>query len=827
MKNEKKFYEALENIFVGAPTEGEGGYINLLKIKERYYGKVIAKLKDEIEQDPVVTYSFKENFYDMLYNFFEKYFSECGSVYFVKTSNWQRVYEKVYNDNKDVVLFWKTHMLYYVKSDILFKNTYLKINDEKENSNYVFYFDVGSLKQKQNNEKKELVFEYKEVRTGKVADVHDEISGDKTFVLSVCYSERGRKTNFGAIAAATGIKELFIEKAVNNFKKQTTVDFFINKNAKAFLEEQLELFLHQYLLEDTMFDQARLDQIKAVKKYAKELIAFIAQFENELVRIWNKPKFVKNSNYVITIDKLTDSILEKIMNADNLAEQIKEWVKLGFVSEGFVFDKTALTTNSHLPIDTKYFKELEMEILSMFDNLDAALDGRLIRSENYQALITLQNKYHNQIQCTYIDPPFNTGNDFAYIDNYQDSTWLSLMSDRLRISTNLLKNDGSFWLHLDYNANNYGKELLKNMQYQSITEIIFDTNSTKDEEADVFGYKSFGDNFQLKHQTIFYCRNKEYKYNKLWKPNRNITNLNIGWLDLFAEPIVDKPKKIEHYRFFVEKHTDCKKLEKEYINTSGEKLYPIGDIWNDIYSFTQSELRVSESLSFQRSQKPENLLRRIIQSSTNQGDTVLDFFLGSGTTIAVAHKLNRKWLGIEVGDHFNNTYTDEDKEKIGILGRMKIVLNGDATFSLVGEEKNRRPHLTSDINWQGGGFFKYYELEQYEETLDNAVYYQDKGQLYANDVFSQYVFFADEKLLKVLEAKENGEFELDFEKLYKNIDLPETLSLLYGKPIEKITTDEVKLSEIQNPIKYNVGKMTDEEKLAFAKTLKPFLWWGE
>ena len=152
------------------------------------------------------------------------------------------------------------------------------------------------------------------------------------------------------------------------------------------------------------------------------------------------------------------------------------------------------------------------------------------------------------------DPPFDTGKDFAYMDNYQDSTWLTLMKDRLDLAFQFVKDNGCFWLHLDYNANVYGKELLKN-QYDDITEIIYDTNATKDEEADVFGNKSMGNkNFQLKHQTLYYCRNKgDNLFNVLWKPNRKTTNLNIGWLDLIARPIVEKPHKITDYEYGIEK----------------------------------------------------------------------------------------------------------------------------------------------------------------------------------------------------------------------------------------------------------------------------------
>ncbi len=265
---------------------------------------------------------------------------------------------------------------------------------------------------------------------------------------------------------------------------------------------------------------------------------------------------------MITFDKLAGSpVVEKLLAHPNIAEQIAEWRELGMIGEDFRLemltqkDLTGAPLHpqyQHLPVDTKYFTDLELEILALFEDLDAALDGWLVHSENYQALISLSRKYSHKAQCIYIDPPFNTGDDFDYLDKFQNSTWLSIMNDRLNIGEIYLKSNGALWLHLDENANTYGKELLKT-HFPQIKEIINDTNATKDEEADLFGYKSFGDNFQLKHQTLFYCRKNEYFYRKLWKPNRNTTNLGLGWLDLIAFDIVDSPKKISDFDFKVEK----------------------------------------------------------------------------------------------------------------------------------------------------------------------------------------------------------------------------------------------------------------------------------
>ena len=268
----------------------------------------------------------------------------------------------------------------------------------------------------------------------------------------------------------------------------------------------------------------------------------------------------------------------------------------------------------------------------------------------------------------------------------------------------------------------------------------------------------------------------------------------MGWLDLIALPKKDRNKfnKIEDFDYFIEKY-DKENLEYLKIDIN-EKIYPVSDIWNDLYSFTQSEMRTSENLSF-ATQKPENFLRRVIQSSSIQGDIILDFFGGSGTTYAVAHKLNRKWLGIEMGEHFYDFFENWDKtqkkliKKLGILGRLKNVLFGDKDFKAV--DKERRSHLSKDINWNGGGFFKYYELEQYEDALKKSIYNPTEKELENID------FSLSEK-----QAKEGLEIDLKketarfvFEKLYPDVDIAETISNLYGEKIIKITKDKIILEK--------------------------------
>jgi len=134
-----RFFESLKDIFIGAKVEGESGYINLMRIKSRYFDKIFKILKKEIKEKTREFPEFEKELFDKLYSFFKRYFSESGSIYFRRTPFSERIFERVYTENKDVVMFWKTHMLYYVKTDIQPRSMEIFINGIK------FFFDVSKL----------------------------------------------------------------------------------------------------------------------------------------------------------------------------------------------------------------------------------------------------------------------------------------------------------------------------------------------------------------------------------------------------------------------------------------------------------------------------------------------------------------------------------------------------------------------------------------------------------------------------------------------------------------------------------------------------------
>jgi hypothetical protein len=122
MTKEQKFYKALQDVFIGAKIEGQGGFVNLMKIKSNYYRKIEDILKKDIDKALENYPNFRDDLFIKLYDFFHRYFTESGSIYFNSTPFHNNIYEKVYTDEKDVILFWKTQMLYYVKTDRIFRS---------------------------------------------------------------------------------------------------------------------------------------------------------------------------------------------------------------------------------------------------------------------------------------------------------------------------------------------------------------------------------------------------------------------------------------------------------------------------------------------------------------------------------------------------------------------------------------------------------------------------------------------------------------------------------------------------------------------------------
>ncbi len=908
MTYEQQFLDALKSIFIGAKVEGDSGYINLMKIKANYFEKGVfpVLMKDIDSACKPFEPKFREELFDKLYDFFQHYFSESGSIYFRNTAQHHNIYEKVYTDDRDVMLFWKTHMLYYVKTDRLFNSMEIEVDGEK------FFFDVSGMELKRSNEKRELTYAFKSIKNGVIT-------------LTVGYSEKGRKTKIDEIVKAVKDKgmtldEETLEKAFAVFQKQSEVDYFINKNAKAFLQEQFDLWMYQYIFKgESEFNELRLKQLQAMKGIATKIIDFIAQFEDELVKIWNKPKFVLNSNYIITLDKImgaespsllkgeargegqarskTDStltpnpspsgrgeaLLKKIFKHKGMQDQIAEWIELGMVEENFklelVLEKDVVgepryPQYQYLPLDTKYFKDLELDILALFDDLDSALDGWLIHSENYQALNTLLPKFRERVKCVHIDPPYNTDTSgFMYNNNYKHSSWLTMMENRVKTSLQMICKEGSFLCHIDENEYERLQLLFEQYSIPNIGTIIWDKRNP------MLGRKGIATQHEYVvwrsyQETPIYLQNDNIllilrSAEEIIKKHGSVTEKAqkeyIAWLDgnlefsggekayryldnqghVYQSVGLGAPEPRKDPKFFIPlEHPTTKKpcpVPPNGFSRTPETLQAMvekGEIIFGIDETTQPRRKVFLTKESQRQISsviqdssrgkmdvdklglefpychPVSLYEKLNGAVAQSDEIILDFFGGSGTTAHAVMNLNRADEG-----HRKYILVEMGEHfNTVILPRVKKVAFSDKWKD--GKALTPAPSPKNGRGEEGGKgishFAKYFELEQYEDALKKARYEDAPLFQGTQDAYTSYAFLRDLKMLEAVSMnKKQNQVEVSLNRLYDGIDLAETLSCLTGKWIRRITKDSV---EFQDGTSASLSAPEWDN-------VKPLIWW--
>ncbi|GAA8975513.1 hypothetical protein Taitung03_07480 [Helicobacter pylori] len=799
--NEAQFYEVLENLFIGVKIEDKqeslldpnakamkNGTINLMKAKSKYYQSKKQELEKLIGLKCQNNNDLKEELFDKLYSFFKRYLSANGGIYFNDTPLYDSLYTKSDYEKcslkKDTALFYKTKDLYYVKSETIYKDFCFELE------NMVFNFDTSSLESKKNNEKVDLVFNLKDTDTK-----------TNTLNFSVTLSSKGNQTKISEILKECShqgveIDEEILKKSFVKFKKQGSMDYFIHKNALGFLKEQLDLYLFEYLFKEmTEFDDKRLNEINTIKEVALQVISLVSEFENELCKIWNKPRFVLNSHFIVSLDRLKakNYDLDKITNHKNYPKQVKEWQDLNLKTTDNLLE------NEFLPLDTLYFKDLEEEIKNLFS--EDEINGTLIKSENYQALNSLKNRYKETIDCIYIDPPYNTqNNEFIYADNFKRSSWLSMMENRLELAHELLNNKGVMFVSIDDNEQAYCKALMDevfNGGGDNFVNCLAVKRGTKSLNSQFNQIKSLNVAFEY---ILVYKKSDNFYYVNPYVKDANEKQKEGIWAGLYSN--MDRPtmryeidgvniakgqwkwskekglKALQNYKDFLNSNFDNLKKYYEYHKSLGSELdfvrknnHNTIEYWvkpreklmvdtnfMDLHTSGTSEIKaIFENEVIFDTPKPEALLKRIIEISTQKNDLVLDFFAGSGTTCAVAHKLNRKYIGIEMGEHFDSV----------ILPRLKKVIGGFK--SGVAKE------------FKGGGVMKVYALESYEEILRKIKYEDNDKPLAYDEQYSDLVECTNESYTLNLNALEK-----------MGVDIKETLENLWGLKVEFFNEKVVK-----------------------------------
>lgn len=358
-------------------------------------------------------------------------------------------------------------------------------------------------------------------------------------------------------------------------------------------------------------------------------------------------------------------------------------------------------------------------------------DNILIHGDNLLALKALEQEYASKIKCVCIDPPYNTGAAFEhYDDGVEHSLWLDLISIRLKIIRDLLSEDGSIWITIDDNEAHYLKILCDEVfgRKNFVASVIWE--KAYSERMDAKGFSSSHDYIlvyrksekfkplqlekeQNKKQFNFFDseKNKYYRRRSLRKEGSESlrTDRPSMWFPIEApdgELIYPyKPDGIEgrwrwkqdnvmsHYDELEFIKKDNKKWEiyvKQFIDENATR--PPSTLWRQEEVGHNHEAK-EEVKAFNRKDvfetpKPERLIQKILLISSSENDLILDSFLGSGTTAAVAHKMGRRWIGVELGEHAITH----------CVPRLKAVVDGE------------QGGISKAVNWQGGGGFKFYTL---------------------------------------------------------------------------------------------------------------------
>ena len=261
-------------------------------------------------------------------------------------------------------------------------------------------------------------------------------------------------------------KRTLLGKYLQKYAARNSMDYFIHKDLGGFMRRELDFYIKNEIMRLDDIENAEapkveqyLSKIRVLRRIAHQLIAFLAQLEDFQKKLWLKKKFVTETHYCITLDRVPEKFYGEIAANE---KQFAEWEKLFAISEikTDLFTAAAksavipaqagiqnvefLKANPYLLLDTALFSgDFKQRLLAEIPDLDAQCDGVLIHSENFQALGLMQEKYREQVKCIYIDPPYNTdAGPILYKNGYKSSSWVSLMYDRLAESKAVMKDDG-------------------------------------------------------------------------------------------------------------------------------------------------------------------------------------------------------------------------------------------------------------------------------------------------------------------------------------------------------------------------------------------------
>ena len=550
-----------------------------------------------------------------------------------------------------------------------------------------------------------------------------------------------------------------LKSHLTRYVSENSMDYFVHKDLEKFLEGELDFFLQNEVLDVDELIKANdgssppVLRARTVRDIAERIISFLAQIEDFQKRLFEKKKFVVQTDYMVTLDQVPDDLYDEILEND---EQLEQWREIYNTDQWDTtlkwqgkFNEAFLKNHTSVMVDTGLFdEEFKLKLLSSFDDLEEATNGVLVNGENFQALNLLSEKFNDKVSCSYIDPPYNTGNDgFLYKDNYQHSSWLSMMSDRLERVHSILPKDSSIFISNDDSENNRLNLLLNHVfgSQNFVADVIWEK---------VYSPKNSAKYFSEDHDYItVYSKDKE-----TWRPNllprsddqnkryKNPDDDPRGeWKpsDLTARnPYSEGQYEVESPsgkifspptgRYWSISKKKFEKLDednriwwgesggnmphlKRFLSEVQEGMVP-QTLWSygEVGHTQRAKKELLEFVDFEKTEdvlnsvKPTSLLKRVLRIGTDDDATewVMDFFAGSGPTAHAAIDLNReensdrRYVLVEMGEYFDTM----------ILPRIQRAV-------LSSEWKGGTPGAQDGVTH----LIKYHRAESYEDALNNIM----------------------------------------------------------------------------------------------------------
>ena len=711
--------------------------------------------------------------YNHLTNFFSRYYDDGD---FISQRRYKDGAYAIPYEGEEVKLHWANADQYYVKTSEYFKDYTFKTS----------YGDIVQFKlveaetERDNNKSTEKRFfqihteKPFELINGALIIYVEYKNGDKknqpectSEIIAAFTAVHAQYSQFSPLLTVSNGKTL-LERQLNRYTARNTFDYFIHKDLGKFLNRELDFYIKNDVIFLDDIDEHNdakakeyMTKAKVIRKIARKIITFLAQIEDFQKKLYLKKKFVVETNYGITLDRIPEDMYPEILAND---AQREEWVSLFAIDEitgGDLFTVPYsvpltvgfLKANPFLLLDTAFFNmEFKEKLIAGIDRLDDNLDGLMIQSENSQALRLLQDQYKGKINCVYADPPYNAkSSEILYKNNFKHSSWISFMHERLVLASILKAKDAAMITAIDDNEFHNLLQLYNicfpNWMKTSIS-IVHNPAGVQ------------GDNFSYSHEYALYAfENQKGIIGKTDRDEESEESFR-DWGGTSARSLA----KNCFYPIYVENgeivgfgdvcpddfHPDSSNI----VDGDTIEVYPISDdglerkwvfaresveaIFDDLVVSERAGIVTIRRIKTKTSYKTvwadskyyanifgSKLLNNIlgtkkfdfpksvftvqdclfaVNSFRAKDSIALDYFAGSGTTGHAVVNLNRadegkrKYILIEMGKHFDTA----TKPRV-----MKVIYSEDW--------KKGKPVLRKGISHT----FKYLRLESYEDALNN------------------------------------------------------------------------------------------------------------